>query len=66
MTATRAVTREQLLHLADRARRGVALDKEHDALTAGINNLCDRLELNGQQPARPRLAAVPDLAKEPA
>jgi hypothetical protein len=59
-------TREQLLHLADRARRGVALPAEHDALTAGLNNLCDRLELNEQQPTRPRLAAVPDTAKESA
>ncbi len=29
-------TREQLLHLANRARNGVALDAEHDALAAGI------------------------------
>ncbi|WP_326592799.1 hypothetical protein [Streptomyces brevispora] len=29
-------TQEQLLHLANRARDGVALDAEHDALTAGI------------------------------
>jgi hypothetical protein len=29
----------RLLHLADRGRRGVALDAEHDALTAGIQIL---------------------------
>ncbi|WP_393057692.1 hypothetical protein [Streptomyces sp. LN549] len=37
-------TREQLLHLADRARRGVALDAEHDALAAGITAMADRLD----------------------
>ncbi|WP_327180428.1 hypothetical protein OG599_35290 (plasmid) [Streptomyces sp. NBC_01335] len=35
-------TTEQLLHLADRARRGVALDAEHDQLTAGIAALGER------------------------
>lgn len=29
----------RLLHLADRARRGVALPAEHDALAAGINDM---------------------------
>jgi glucose-6-phosphate-specific signal transduction histidine kinase len=38
-------TTEQLLHLADRARRGVALDAEHDQLAAGIAAL-------GEQAAR--------------
>ncbi|TFI30118.1 hypothetical protein [Streptomyces sp. 4R-3d] len=32
-------TRDRLLHLADRARRGVALPAEHDALAAGITEL---------------------------
>ncbi|MCX5112189.1 hypothetical protein OOK13_40360 [Streptomyces sp. NBC_00378] len=36
--------REQLLHLADRARRGVALPAEHDALAAGIAAMANRLE----------------------
>ncbi|MEU8829387.1 hypothetical protein [Streptomyces sp900116325] len=44
MKDTRTATRERLLHLADRTRRGVALPAEHDALHAGINALCDRVD----------------------
>lgn len=36
--------REQLLHLVDRARRGVALPAELDALAAGITELANRAE----------------------
>ncbi|MEU0831262.1 hypothetical protein [Streptomyces sp. NPDC005969] len=43
MTDTRTVTRDQLLHLADRARRGVALPAELDQLASGITELGQRL-----------------------
>lgn len=36
-------TRDRLLHLADRARRGVALPAEHDALAAGITTMAAEL-----------------------
>ena len=41
MTET-PTTRDQLLHLADRARRGVALPAEHDALHQGITAMAER------------------------
>lgn len=46
--------REHLLHLADRARRGVALPAEHDALAAGIGQLADRVEFTEAAHARMR------------
>lgn len=35
---------DRLLHLADRARRGVALDAEHDALAMGITEQAAALD----------------------
>lgn len=56
-------TREQLHHLADRARRGVALDAEHDQLAAGITAMAD-----ARDAARNRLdfhdrITMPDLRR---
>ncbi|MEU9947065.1 hypothetical protein [Streptomyces sp. NPDC047939] len=48
-------TPAQLHHLANRARDGVALPAEHDALAAGITAMGDRLEqaeLDAEQQAR--------------
>jgi hypothetical protein len=59
-------TREQLLHLADRARRGVALPSEYDALHRGITEQAARiatLELVADGNKRHVQLIVPDLWK---
>jgi hypothetical protein len=63
---TEQPTREQLLHLADRARRGVALPAEHDALHRGITEQAARiatLELVADGNKRHVQLIVPDLWK---
>ncbi|MGY4903292.1 hypothetical protein [Streptomyces sp. 900116325] len=58
-------TREQLLHLADRARRGVALPAEHDALNAGINTMADRMaKLEAEREKNDAINAVVDAKTE--
>ncbi|WP_326739112.1 WDGH domain-containing protein [Streptomyces sp. NBC_01022] len=59
-------TREQLLHLADRARRGVLLPAEYDRLAAGIIAMADERDA-----ARDRLDfmdrnTLPDLRRRTA
>jgi hypothetical protein len=58
-------TREQLLHLADRARRGVALPAEHDALTAGITVMADHVaELEAERKKADAINAQVDAKTE--
>lgn len=69
MTDSRSLTLKQLLHLVDRARRGVALAAELDDLQAGITALEAARRSNGgmqqrMHTMRQQLAAVEALVAD--